>query len=119
MRQIYELHRGAIGWMSLEAPSGNNLPWMVRAESDKWITFVVKQSSVEKAENERGWSCYTGLMKDIDSKGAEDGIHEIPFWAMDGFYDAWNEAANPDGWQQYAFKKIERNGKNTALFRVD
>jgi len=103
----------------LEAPSNTDLPWMVTAEEDDWITFAVKQQTLEKTKNEKGWSCYTGEMKDIDMKGIEDGDHEVPFWAMDAFFDAYTEADNEKGWQQYKFKRSTDKKGNTASFRVD
>lgn len=104
--------------MTLEAPSGNDLPWMVRANENEWIDFDIKMSTVEKSENERGWSCYIGHMKDIQMPGVEDGDYEIPFWAMEEFYAAYTESPEKKGWVQLGFKRTKRNGKNMGFFRV-
>jgi len=57
-------------------------------------------------------------MKEI-SDGTEDGDHEVPFWAMNAFADAIEDA--PDkGWYTMKYKRTEdANGQNEATFRGD
>lgn len=103
--------------MSLEPPTSGDLPWMVTVEIGEWIKFHVQQTSVDKTENDKGWSCYIGEMR-FPGGEYEDGVHEIPFWAMQTFFDAYVEQDKDSGWAYYRYKRKESQGKNTAVIEV-
>lgn len=102
----------------LEAPSGNG-PWMLRSPEDEWTKFSLKIESVVKDTNDRGWSCYTAQMKLIKMKGVEDGNHEIPFWAMEAFFDLYILLDEDDGWIGLRYRRSRSGDQNEAEFRVD
>jgi len=103
--------------MSLEPPTSGNLPWMVTAETGEWIKFHVKQETLDKTENDKGWSCYTGEMK-FPGEEYDDGEHEVPFWAMQEMFDAYIDHDQAKGWAYYRYKRKESQGKNTCVIEV-
>jgi len=94
---------------------------MVNAKVEKWISFSVKVGSIELTENDRKWSCYTVEMKDIGT-GHDDGVHEIPFWAMDQFADVIDENeddVNKKGWLVLEYMRQKVDDQSFANFRCE
>ncbi len=112
------LGEGIIICMKLER-SGGDLPWMVTAKLDKKVVFEVKLQTISMSKNGKGWSCYMAQMKTDSGAFEDDGDHEVPFWAMDEFADAIEDA--PDkGWYELTYTRSEdANGQNVATFRGD
>ncbi len=85
--------------LAFKRPSQGNLPFLVKAEVDEWIRFEVETDTVIETKNDKEWNCYAAKFRKIRQDGnvlAEDGGHEIPFWAMGEFYATVGAL---DGWQ--------------------
>ncbi len=108
----------------IEAPN-TPLPWMVKADLNDWFEFCVDHTTVKKGTNGKGWNCYFADLYDIE--GIEDknlDEEEIPFWAMEAFYDELIEVIGADNKGepvhdilQFKFKRTRSGTKNTAQFR--
>jgi len=100
------------------APEGGDLPKMVTAEENEWITIVVDLDSVQKEKNggpDEEWSCYrfNGV---IDGEDVED--EEVPFWAMKAFWDlVGQEYQRGSEMVEIDYQRVKRGNKNTARFR--
>jgi len=116
MRNYYIRMRGCFNCM-LEPPTSGDLPWMVNAPFGEWIKFHVKQESLDKTENDQGWSCYTGDMR-FPGEEYEDEVCEIPFWAMVPFFDAYVEQDKESGWAYYRFKAAKHPKGREATIEV-
>lgn len=106
--------------MPIEPPTSSDLPWMVRAPLGDWIKFHLKQESIVKSENEKGWSCYIADMR-FPGGEYEDDDHEVPFWAMEAMFDAYNEQDKDKGWAYYRYKRTHGgivDGHNMAKIEV-
>ncbi len=101
--------------MALEAPS--NLPWMVGTKIDEPVTFSVKMESLAKAKNEQGWSCYMGQMKSPTGL-FKTGKHEIPFWAMEAFFDVYLDAGVEKGWVEFVYTRSAHDKGSEATFEL-
>lgn len=105
--------------MGFGIPSNQSLPFLLTAIEDKWISFEFDASTVINDKNERGWNCFIIEAQNIRQDGqqiAEDGQHEIPFWAMMPFFEAFGHMNGMISVQA----KITKSGlKNIAKFRMD
>lgn len=111
--------------MSFEKPSNNeDMPFLVNAPDGKVCQFEFKPNSVDKKKTggpDGKWSCYMIKHKNvIDPKGNEIvGIGEIPFWAMDPFYDAYG-ALDDKGWVSGSFEVTKDKDDNREVeFSLD
>lgn len=108
-----------------ERPS--RLPWMARAEVGKEYEFEASLNSMHKREDagpDGEWNSYQVEMRDIhDDEGdefAEEGSHEIPFWAMVEFYDACarrRAKSSKKDWFPFTYERKEVAGKSLAVIR--
>jgi len=93
---------------------------MVAVEKNEWVKFEVDHESVgehDDAGPDEEWNCYRGDMRKIkDDAETEDGTHEVPFWAMESFYEITG-GCDKDGWFQYKFRRVIKGGKSVAEFR--
>lgn len=97
--------------VKLEAP--DNLPWLVAMHFGVIFHFEVKVDSIVKVNNvgpEKKWSAYTAEMRKItDTENRQrfpDGNWEVPFWAMQDFYNCLTEVTKEKGWQKlYCLKR--------------
>jgi len=82
------------------------MPFLMNAPDDVECQFEFKGASIDKQKNEKGWSCYMVKVKNvIDPKGNEiPGTGEIPFWAMEAFYDAFIHLASNKNWSSGTFE---------------
>lgn len=112
--------------MSFEKPSNNEeMPFLMNAPVDKECQFEFKGSSIDKKKDggpKGDWSCYRVKVKNvIDPKGNEIiGTGEIPFWAMEAFYDAFIHLADDKGWSSGTFTvEKDKDGNRSAEFAED
>ncbi len=70
------------------AKGGGDLPWFLTCQKDKWhdLIVMIDDDLLERKQNEKEWSCYLIMMSTNDGNDYEE--QEVPFWAMDDFYDA-------------------------------
>lgn len=100
----------------------SGLPWMLTCKEDVQHEFEVLLDSVAEAENDRNWSCLMGQMKNIEDEDgdsvADDGEHEIPFWAKNGFIDCSVSVKIKKGWAKMTYTRSKaKNGNNEADFQ--
>ncbi len=101
-------------WMDLKRTS--NLPLLLTLEDGVWHEIEIDMTSVDDddCKNDKGWSCYLATIN------GEEG-EEIPFWAMEAFADmceALPKKAEKDTALEVQYKRIEKKGLNTCIFRV-
>jgi hypothetical protein len=106
--------------MSWEKPSSNDeLPFVVNAPEDKWCSFEFKPSSLKKQKNAKGWSMYALKTRDALDHGGNEiiGTSEIPFWAMEPFFDTFVNRADETGWVDAQFRITKEGNQRFAEFR--
>ncbi len=105
--------------MPLEAPSSGDLPLMVGTKKNRWVTVSVDLDTIDKTENDKGWSCYHTDSLIVD--GEEDETGEIPFWAMEPFFDIYDALPKKEqkGVFELEYKRTEKGGRNYADFRLE
>lgn len=100
--------------LSAITPKGADLPYLMKLDENEWHDLNMNLD-FEMSENDKGWSCYK-VDFEHDGESLED--EEIPFWAMEAFFDAVQadyEKGETD--MQLQFKRRVVNGKNKAYFR--
>ncbi len=106
--------------MAFKKPSQANLPFLVKAMEEEWIAFEVECDTVIESKNDKEWNCYAAKFRRIRQDGkvlAEDGGHEIPFWAMEEFFST---VGNLDGWQSVRARvRKTADGIRTVEMRRD
>lgn len=107
----------------IEKP-GEGLPWMVRVDAKRWITLEMDMDEFEEVHNagpKQKWNAYMVGMRNVaDNKGremVEDGIYEVPFWAMKALWEYLTGLAKRKGWVMMEYRRIERGGVNEAEFQ--
>lgn len=111
-----------MAWKNIKRPSAG-LPWMAAVDPKKWVDFNVDLDSIEEVSDagpNGDWNAYRAEMSDIiDRDGdevAEDGEHEVPFWAMMPFFDAIAETGRQKGRVSLKYRRLFRDGKSVAEF---
>lgn len=95
------------------------MPWMLNAKAGTWVQFEYKPVTFEDGENGKGWSCYLGEFKNILDASGDDiiGTNEVPFWAMEDFFEFWEPNAESKKWLAGRVKiKKDKDDKRTAIF---
>lgn len=102
----------------------NNLPWMLTCDEDKWHTASIDMATVKEIKidigDKTGIDCLECEMEQISWNETEDGVHQIPFWAVNAFIEISNvteEDHDFKGWQKLKFMRTKTGRINTASFR--
>ena len=75
---------------------------------------------IADAGPENDWNAYLVSMRDIQNGSkliADDGSHEIPFWAMLPFWEYCTSLKKDGGWCTANFRRKQHGDKSTAVFK--
>lgn len=100
---------------------------MVRAKEDHQISFdyeVGTATDGNRKQHPKGWSHYVANFTSVEciekkcSCINEPEIlgEEVPFWAMEGFFEFVESASVNAGFQTGRFMRVQTDGKNEAIF---
>jgi len=124
--------------MPIEQPSNtDNLPKLVIAEEGVEYILNFEDQNIKKhrdggpakgTSEHSSWGCYRikGLVvvrADEDEEEIEEGTNEIPFWAMEQFFDAYTQLDKKQLKKEISFTYVRvrngKTGKNEASIEVD
>lgn len=92
---------------------------MLKTLTDEEYGFTVDLDTVEKTENERGWSCLIADFPEVDDFGIQMQS-EIPFWAMNEFRQFVRESKKTSGKLNGIYiRTVSVDGKNRATFKQE
>lgn len=98
---------------------------MASVDEMVWVEFEIDLDLFEEVHNagpNQDWNAYNAPMRNIrfvksGEEVAEDGDHEVPFWAMLACYEKIDSMAKQTGWMSLEYRRLKVGGKNTAEFR--
>lgn len=100
------------------AATGGDMPWFGGTELETWVAISVKPITMDHSKDagpDGEWSCIR-LMADVEGDGFEE--QEIPFWAMEPFLEALDDANDEDAIVEMLYKRKRSGKKNIAHFKV-
>ena len=99
---------------------------MVLAEEEHEIAFAYETGTATDGNRKvhpKGWSHYIANFeavmcteKTCTCVNADFAGEEVPFWAMEGFFEFVEASPVLKGFQHGVFKRIKTNDKNEAIF---
>jgi len=123
--------------MPIEEPNNtDNLPKLVIAEEKEHYLLAFEDQNIKKTKDggppkgnndHSGWGCYRirnlVVMKVEDEEIIEEGTNEIPFWAMEQFFDAYTSLDKKQLKKEitFVYRRVRngQTGKNECSIEVD
>jgi len=117
--------------MPIEQPSNaDNLPKLILCDEDHPYLLIFDDQNITKhrdAGPDQKWSCYriedmTVVSDDKHETEQTEGTNEIPFWAMEPFFDAYTSLTKKQLKTEIHFvytRSEDKGGKNTCTITVD